>query len=149
MSACSIGKGIVWPDPERAAIIVANHTSLLDGPALALLTPRPILFGVDPAYSRHPFWRPLMLMYAGMVGTACEVVPMTPGSPIGLRSLACRLEVGGWVCLFPEGGISTGRRYPGVDWLVKRVDVSVCRLRISAAGIGKLRWPYRVETTDV
>lgn len=135
---------MIWPTTDGAAIIIANHTSLLDGPALALMTPRPILFGVTPAYSKHPIWRPLMLSFAGLIGTGCRMVPMEPGSVQGMRSLIRELESGGWVCLFPEGGICTGQRYPGVDWLSRRTQAPIHELHIEAKGFGKLRWPFTV-----
>ncbi|MEJ2630935.1 MAG: lysophospholipid acyltransferase family protein [Acidihalobacter sp.] len=136
----------LWPMHEQPNIIVANHTSLLDGPALAWLTPWPILFSVDSAYARHPVWSKVLLGYARLIGTGCEMVPMMPGSAQGLRTLARRLEEGGWVCLFPEGGIGTGQSYPGVDWLAGCTSAPVHRLHISTIGFGKYRWPYRIES---
>lgn len=144
MPCFHIEKDSPWPKRDRPSIIVANHASLLDGPALALLTPRPILFGVDPSYSRHPVWRLVMQGYASLIGTGCEMVPMMPGSPFGLRSLVRRLEAGGWVCLFPEGGIATGRKYPGASWLSRRANVPIHRLEIRSFGLGKLRMPYGI-----
>lgn len=135
---------MIWPAQDKPAIITANHTSLLDGPALAWLAPRPILFAVDPAFAAHRFWRPALLTYATMIGTGCHMVAMEPGSPRGLRALLRELQAGGWVCLFPEGGIGTGRRYPGVDWLARRADAPVHELRIETRGWGKLRWPVAV-----
>lgn len=133
-----------WPDTDRPAIIVANHTGWLDGPALAWLTPKPILFGVDPDFSLRRPWRGLMLWWAGVCGTGCEIVPMSPGCATGLRAMLRRLRAGGWVCLFPEGGIGTGTEYPGADWLASKTGAPVHRLRIRSAGFRKLRIPLRI-----
>lgn len=135
---------IAWPVSGRSAIVVANHTSLLDGPALAWLTPQPMLFGVDPAYSLHPLWRKALIGYASLIGTGCDMVPMEPGSLLGLRALLRRLEEGGWVCLFPEGGIRTGCLHAGAAWLSQRTNAPIHRLEIRSFGLGKLRMPYGI-----
>lgn len=86
----------------------------------------------------------MLLGWARLVGTGCTMVPMEPGSHHGLRPLLRHLRGGGWVCLFPEGGIGTGRQYPGAEWLSERTGAPLHRLHIRATGIGKLRLPWRI-----
>lgn len=131
-----------WPG-HGPAIITPNHTSLLDGPALALLTPSPILFGVDPDYAEREPWRSILLTVGRLKG--CTMVPMLPGTSRGLRDMLRALRAGSWVCLFPEGGIATGRRHPGAQWLADRTGAPIHVMRIWSAGPGKIRLPYRIQ----
>jgi len=130
----------LWPQ-AGPTIITANHESYLDGPMLALLAPRPILFGVDPDFSTREPWRSLLLAW-GRISGGHRMVPMTPGSSRGLREMLRWLREGGWVCLFPEGGIGTGREYPGVHWLADRSGARIHPLEIRAVGVGKAKIPY-------
>lgn len=113
------------PASGAGLLLTADHPSLLDGPLLAILVPRPLLFGVDAAYARHPFWRPLLRGWARLTGN--DLVALSPASPFALRALARRLEEGGAVCLFPEGGIRRGGTarpwQAGVRFLATRARV--------------------------
>lgn len=128
-----------WPDPGRPAIIApAPHRSYLDGPTIALLTPRPILFAVTPDFACHWIWRPILEGFGKING--CSMTPMRPGSARGLRTLLRHLESGGWVCIFPEGGLNKQQERPGVNWLAQRSGAPVHRLRLShGPGIGDIR----------
>jgi len=134
------GAAPLWPARNSPAIIVANHQGYLDGPWLAALAPQRILFGVDPDFSRRQPWRGLLRLYTALVGV--DIVPMGPGSLCGLRQMCRYLEAGGWVCLFPEGGINTGREWPGAQWLARRTGAPIHRLRLRAFGPGKMKIPY-------
>lgn len=132
----------VWPSIADPAIITANHCGWLDGPVLALITPRSILFGVDPWFLWHWSCGPMLRGWARVTG--CSMVPMAKGSLWGLRAMLKHLEAGGWVCLFPEGGIGTGVVHPGAAWLQVRSQVPIHRLHLDAVGPGKLKVPYRI-----
>ncbi len=133
----------IWPDAGGPAIIAPNHTSYLDGPALALITPKPILFAVDPQFSTRQPWRSILLAVGRI--RSCEMVPMEIGSPKGIRALARRLEAGGWVCIFPEGGIGTGQSHPGVHWLAQKTGARIHPISIRTVGAGKIRIPLRIS----
>lgn len=132
-----------WPDLTKPAIITPNHTSYLDGPVLAMLAPRPILFGVDPEFSTRAPWRSILLGIGQI--TRCRMTPMTPGSSYGLREMLRYLCTGGWVCLFPEGGIETGRSYSGSHWLAERSGASIHPILVRSAGVGKVKIPYNIS----
>lgn len=118
-----------WPDPTQPAIIAPGpHRSYLDGPTLALMTPHPILFAVTPDFALHPLWRPILLGIGAVRG--CSMVPMRPGSTRGIRVLLRHLEAGGWVCVFPEGGIDRDGELAGVGWLSARSGVPVHRIHL-------------------
>ncbi len=133
----------IWPRLDQPAIITPNHQGYLDGPALAFLTPKPILFGVDPEFSTKEPWRRILLAIGRI--TRCRMVPMAPGSRGGLREMLRYLQDGGWVCLFPEGGIATGKEYPGARWIAERSGVSIHPLEIRAIGVGKVKLPYKIS----
>jgi len=107
---------------EPGLLLTADHPGLLDGPVLALVVERPLLFGVDPEYARDRAWRALLKAYARLTGH--DFVALSPRDAFGLRALGRRLEAGGAVCLFPEGGIRRGgppRPWrPGACWLARR-----------------------------
>lgn len=119
------------------AIVCANHVSLLDGVLIALISPAPLTFAVDTAFSRRS-----RLAIAGMalmarMGYGKGVVPLDSGSSFGLRRLKNLLDAGESVMLFPEGEISPdGRRraaQPGLEWLLKRTGARVVEVHISGA----------------
>lgn len=58
------------------------------------------------------------------------MVPMRPGSSRGIRALLRHLEAGGWVCIFPEGGIDRGGEHPGAAWLSIRSGVPIHRIHL-------------------
>lgn len=132
----------IWPKLDKPAIIAPNHQGYLDGPVLAFLAPKPVLFGVDPDFSTREPWRRILLAIGHITG--CRMVPMSPGSSRGLREMLRWLRGGGWVCLFPEGGIETGKIYPGARWLAERSKAVIHPLNIRAAGIGKIKIPYSI-----
>lgn len=132
-----------WPDPDMPAILCpAPHRGYLDGPSIAAATPRPILFAVTPTFACHRFWKPVLDRLGQVTGSS--YVPMRPGSCGGLRSLLAHLRGGGWVCIFPEGGIGTGQAYPGVQWLAAKSGAPIHRLRLHSAGPQRLKLVYRI-----
>lgn len=140
LSNASLG---LWPDRNSPAIIVANHSSYFDAPWIAARSPRPILFGADPDFATRKPWSVLLAAYASLVH--CEMVPMSPGHVLGLRNMLARLKAGGWVCLFPEGGISTGIEWGGADWLAAKSGATIHTLRLRTFGYGKFRIPYSLR----
>lgn len=133
----------LWPDPAAHSIITPGpHLSYLDGPLLALLTPRPILFAVTPDFALHPVWRPLLLSIGRPRG--CSMIPMRPGSISGVRPLLRHLRAGGWVCIFPSGGLQNSHEHPGAAWLSEKSGVKIHKITLHhGPGFGKLRavWP--------
>jgi 1-acyl-sn-glycerol-3-phosphate acyltransferase len=112
---------------RMALILVRPHTSLLDGPVVALYLRkvgiRRAVFAVDPDYSRHPVWSSLLNAYGWLTG-GHTMLPLDAAHPYGLRTIDKLLDQGKTVVLFPQGtGIGNPDRPDarGVDWLVERL----------------------------
>ena len=106
-------------------ILVRPHTSLLDGPAVALylgkIGMRNAVFAVDPDYARHPIWKRILNAYGWITGRH-TMLPLDATHPFALRALDRLLQEGRNVVIFPQGtGIGDPDRpdAKGVDWLIK------------------------------
>lgn len=116
-----------------ALILARPHTSLLDGPAVALylrkLGIRRAVFAVDPDYARHPVWSFLLNVYGRLTG-GHTMLPLDAYRPFALRELLRLLEQDRDVVIFPQGtGIGDPDRPDanGVGWLRQRTGAQqVC-----------------------
>ncbi len=141
---------------SRAHIVCANHVSLLDGIVIALVSPVPLTFAVDPAYARHSTVARLGLALLAKAGLG-SVVPMDVRSPFGLRELRRALDAGASVMVFPEGEISPDgqpqRLLPGAIWLHRASAAPVVWFSIAGAEHSRLfakaghRWWPRITVT--
>lgn len=118
-------------------ILVRPHTSLLDGPRVALRLRlrgvRRAIFPVDPDYARNPFFGRLFKVYGWLLG-GYEVRPLDTRTPFALRELSALLKAGRTVVVFPQGtGLSDPNRpdRPGVDWLIRKTSCAVREFWIS------------------
>lgn len=121
--------------PDGALIVAPNHCSLWDGPLVACLADRRVLFGVDPDYLCRQPWR-FMLLFLVKLGFG-DVVPLDANRPFAWRRLAAALRRGAAVCVFPEGAIARGGILlpiqPGVARLARANRVPVLPVRIERA----------------
>lgn len=122
---------------KRGRVIVcSNHVSFLDGVVVALISPSPLVFGVDSEFSRQSKFSRRGLAVLSFLGFG-RVVPIDSSAPFGLRALYKALANGESVMIFPEGCISeTGEPLPdqpGVEWLVQRAHARIVRIQISGA----------------
>lgn len=108
-----------------ALILVRPHTSLLDGPAVALYLRKvsiQAVFAVDPDYARHPVWSRLLNTYGWLTGRH-TMLPLDATRPYAVRTIDRLLDQGRDVVIFPQGiGLGDPDRpdAKGVDWLVGR-----------------------------
>ncbi len=83
----------------KKALIVANHTSLLDGPLLSAFLPERAAFAIDTAMAKKWWVKPAFALV--------DLAPMDPGNAHSIRSLVRALKQGRKVMIFPEGRLTT------------------------------------------
>ena len=82
----------------RKAVIVANHTSLLDGPLLSVFLPERASFAIN-THVAKTWWASLSFPLFNMI-------PIDPTNPMALRVLVDELKRGRKVVIFPEGRLT-------------------------------------------
>ncbi len=82
----------------RRSLIVANHTSLLDGPLLSAFLPERAAFAINTQMAKRWWVKPAFALF--------DLCPIDPGNPLALRSLVDQLKKGHKVVIFPEGRIT-------------------------------------------
>jgi acyl-[acyl-carrier-protein]-phospholipid O-acyltransferase / long-chain-fatty-acid--[acyl-carrier-protein] ligase len=136
----------------RKAVIVANHTSLLDGPLLSSFLPDRASFAIN-TYMANRWWvKPAFAFF--------DIVPIDPTSPMAIRALVERVKKGNRVVIFPEGRITvTGalmKIYEGPGSIAQLANAKVLPVRIDGAQYSKfsrmhgkirLRWFPKITLT--
>lgn len=113
----------------RRALIVANHTSLLDGPVLSAFLPEQASFAINTEMAKKWWVKPAFALF--------ELCPMDPGNPMTLRTLVDALKRGRRVVIFPEGRITvTGslmKIYEGPGAVAAMARAKILPVRIDGA----------------
>ena len=136
----------------RKAVIVANHTSLLDGPLLSAFLPDRSTFAIN-SYMAQRWWaKPAFALF--------DLAPIDPTNPMAIRTLVDVLKSGNRVVIFPEGRITvTGalmKIYEGPGAIAQMADARVLPVRIDGAQFSKfsrmqgklrLRWFPKITIT--
>ena len=117
----------------RRAVIVANHTSLLDGPLLSAFLPDRSTFAINTHVAKHWWSRPAFALF--------DLATIDPGNPLSLRTLVAAVKKGKRVVIFPEGRITvTGtlmKVYEGPGAIAQMADAKVLPVRIDGAQYSK------------
>lgn len=131
-----------------ALILVRNHTSLLDGPAVALFLRKkgysPAVFAVDPDYALHPVWQSILVTFGWLVG-GHTMLPLDHQRPQALRKLVKLLNQGRDVVIFPQGtGLKDRDRpeAPGAAWLSRKTQVRTITISLTHLPGSLLPKPY-------
>jgi acyl-[acyl-carrier-protein]-phospholipid O-acyltransferase / long-chain-fatty-acid--[acyl-carrier-protein] ligase len=113
----------------RKALIVANHTSLLDGVLLSAFLPEKASFAINTQMAQKWWVKPAFALF--------ELCPMDPGNPMSLRTLVDALKRGKRVVIFPEGRITvTGglmKIYEGPGAVAAMARAKILPVRIDGA----------------
>ncbi len=118
----------------RRALIVANHTSLLDGPLLSAFLPEKASFAINTQMAQNWWVKPAFALF--------ELCPMDPGNPMSLRTLVSALKRGKRVVIFPEGRLTvTGglmKIYEGPGAVATMAKAKILPVRIDGAQFSPL-----------
>lgn len=133
-------------------LIIANHTSYLDGVLLYAFLPDRLTFAVN-TYIARAWW-----VRAGLAFV--NFLPVDPGNPLSVKGLIRHLRRDNKAVIFPEGRITvTGslmKVYQGPGLVADRSGAALLPLRIDGAqytpfsrlrGGERLRWFPRITLT--
>ncbi len=136
----------------RKAVIVANHTSLLDGPLLSAFLPDRSTFAINTYMAQNWWVKPAFALF--------DLAPIDPTNPMAIRTLVDVVKNGSRVVIFPEGRITvTGalmKIYEGPGAIAQMADARVLPVRIDGAQFSKfsrmqgklrLRWFPKITIT--
>lgn len=144
-------------------VIVANHTSFLDGALLSCFLPRRAAFAINTHIARRWWVKPAFLLF--------DLLPLDPTNPMAAKTMVDVVKQGRPVVIFPEGRITvTGalmKIYEGPGTIADLAGAAILPIRIAGAqytpfsrlkGKLKLRWfpkitmtiqePRRIEVND-
>ncbi len=139
-------------DLDARVLIVANHTSFLDGILLTLFLPIKVSFAIHGQYYNKWYMRPIKRVVS--------LFAIDHSDPMAMKSLIQHVKEGHRVVVFPEGRItSTGslmKVYPGSGMVADKADATILPVRIQGAqyshfsrmgGQAKLRWFPKISLT--
>ncbi|MCS3903518.1 acyl-[acyl-carrier-protein]-phospholipid O-acyltransferase/long-chain-fatty-acid--[acyl-carrier-protein] ligase [Methylohalomonas lacus] len=138
-----------YHDAGERVLIVANHTSLLDGLLLYAWLPDTPTFAINSNIARQPRF--------GFFLRFVNLFRMDPASPLSLKSLIRYLNAGNKAVIFPEGRVTTTgglmKIYEGPGLVADKADAMVLPIGIHGPqfspfsylkGKGVCRWFPRV-----
>ncbi|MBL4850712.1 MAG: AMP-binding protein [Gammaproteobacteria bacterium] len=115
-------------------LVVANHTSLLDGLLLAVFLPDRISFAIDTQWAKK----------FSLILRLVNVFPMDGDNPLSTKALIRKLQANNKVVIFPEGRITvTGslmKIYPGPGMVAERSGAMILPVRIDGAQYSKFSY---------
>ncbi len=136
----------------KNVLLVANHTSLLDGLLIAAFMPYDVTFAINTEWSK----KKVMKFFSLFV----DFVALNPTNPMSMRSLINEVKSGKRVMIFPEGRITvTGglmKVYEGAGMIAYKTGARVVPVRINGAQFSKFsylknkiktKWFPKIEMT--
>jgi acyl-[acyl-carrier-protein]-phospholipid O-acyltransferase/long-chain-fatty-acid--[acyl-carrier-protein] ligase len=136
----------------RKALIIANHTSFLDGPLISAFLPERCHFAINTHIANRWWVKPAFQLF--------DLMPIDPANPMALKTLANGLKRGRKVVIFPEGRITrTGslmKVYEGPGVIAHLAGAKILPIRIDGAqytpfslmkGKLRLRWFPKITLT--
>ena len=117
-------------------LLVANHTSLLDGLLIATFMPDRVTFAINTDWAKKWFIKPF--------GLLVDLYPLDPTNPMAIRSLINEVKKNKKVMIFPEGRISvTGglmKVYEGAGVVAQKANAKIVPVRINGAQFSKFSY---------
>lgn len=120
----------------KRVLLVANHTSLLDGLLIAVFMPERVTFAINTEWAKKWFIKPF--------GMLVDLYPLDPTNPMAIRSLINEVKADKKVMIFPEGRISvTGglmKVYEGAGVIAQKANAKILPIRINGAQFSKFSY---------
>jgi len=79
-------------------LVIANHTSLLDGALLYLYLPKPLTFAINTRIAARWYFRPFLKLV--------QIYRMDPANALAIKGIVSHLREDRWAVIFPEGRIT-------------------------------------------
>ncbi len=118
----------------KRVLIIANHTSLLDGLLIAAFMPEKITFVIKPEWENK--W------FARFFGLMVDLYALDLNNPMSIRSLVDLIKKNKKVMIFPERRVSvTGalmKIYEGAGLVAEKANAHILPIRINGAQYSKL-----------
>lgn len=111
------------------AVIVANHTSFLDGILLWAILPSDVIFAIN-THVMQEWW-------AKMIKPFVKYVTLDPTNPMGVKHIIDEVKKKHKVVIFPEGRITTTgslmKVYPGPAMIADRAETNLLPIYIDGS----------------
>ncbi|HYG52301.1 MAG TPA: 1-acyl-sn-glycerol-3-phosphate acyltransferase, partial [Flavobacteriales bacterium] len=118
------------------ALIIANHTSLLDVPLLCCFLPDKLTFAIDPSMAEKSWLKPFLLL--------AETFSVAPSNPFATKKIIKKISEGTRCVVFPEGRITaTGslmKIYSGPGVIADKANAVVVPIYIDGAHYSKFSY---------
>ncbi len=125
-------------------LLIANHTSLLDGALIAACLPDKITFAINTQMSQKWWIKPLLLLV--------DAFALDPKNPMAIKELIHLVRKNQKCLIFPEGRISTTgslmKIYEGPGMIADKSDARLLPIRIEGAQytpFSKLRGKVKIR----
>lgn len=113
----------------KRVLIVANHTSLLDGILLYAWFPDNLRFAINTQIATRPHFKPFLYF--------ADLYTLDPTNPLAVKSMVRFLKEDRKAVIFPEGRITTSgslmKIYEGPGLIADRADATVLPIAIEGA----------------
>lgn len=120
----------------KKTLIIANHTSLLDGLLVAAFMPEKLIFAIN-THIAEKWW---VKIFKPVV----KLQPMDPTNPLALKNIIESLKQNQKCIIFPEGRITvTGslmKVYEGAGVVANTADADILPVRIDGAQFSKFSY---------
>lgn len=129
---------------SNKAVIIANHTSYLDGLLLGAFLPHQLTYAINTNIAEKWWVKPVFALF--------NLLPVDPTNPMATKALVSQLKKGRRIVIFPEGRLTvTGalmKVYEGPGTIAHLANAPILPIRIEGAqysifsklkGIVKLR----------
>ncbi|MFC3051907.1 acyl-[ACP]--phospholipid O-acyltransferase [Kordiimonas pumila] len=130
---------------SNKTVIIANHTSFLDGLLLGAFIPHQLTFAINTHIAQKWWVRPAFILF--------DLLTLDPTNPMATKSLVKEVKKGRRIVIFPEGRLTvTGalmKVYEGPGTIAHLAHAPILPIRIEGAqftpfsrlkGVLRLRW---------